>query len=62
VIFGGDRRALERAVANDALAARNTGLADRLRGPRIKQKTAEGTGTTEKREDTDGAKRQRHHL
>ena len=30
----GDRRALERAVANDALAGRNTSLADRLRtGP-----------------------------
>ena len=29
----GDPRALRRAVENDALAARNTGLAERLRGP-----------------------------
>jgi exodeoxyribonuclease V alpha subunit len=31
-VVAGDRHALDRAVANDALAARNTGLADRLRG------------------------------
>jgi exodeoxyribonuclease V alpha subunit len=34
-VVAGDRRALERAVANDALAGRNTGLADRLRGPQL---------------------------
>jgi len=28
-------RALRRAVENDALAARNTGLAERLRGPKL---------------------------
>ncbi len=31
----GDVRALRRAVENDALAIRNTSLADRLRGPRL---------------------------
>jgi exodeoxyribonuclease V alpha subunit len=31
----GDPRALRRAVENDAVAARNTGLAERLRGPRL---------------------------
>ncbi len=31
----GDRRALKRAVENDALARRNTGLAERLRGPTL---------------------------
>ncbi len=31
----GDRRALRRAIENDALAQRNTGLAERLRGPTL---------------------------
>jgi exodeoxyribonuclease V alpha subunit len=31
----GDARALRRAVENHALANRNTGLATRLRGPRL---------------------------
>ena len=34
-VLVGDPRALRRAVENDALAARNTGLAERLRGPRL---------------------------
>jgi exodeoxyribonuclease V alpha subunit len=34
-VLVGDRRALKRAVENDALAARNTGLAERLRGPAL---------------------------
>ena len=32
-VLVGDVRALRRAVENDALASRNTGLAERLRGP-----------------------------
>jgi len=34
-VIVGDPRALRQAVANDALAHRNTGLADRLRGPTL---------------------------
>ena len=34
-VIVGDVRALRRAVENDAVAARNTGLADRLCGPRL---------------------------
>jgi exodeoxyribonuclease V alpha subunit len=34
-VLVGDRRALKRAVENDALALRNTGLAERLRGPTL---------------------------
>lgn len=34
-VIAGDPRALRRAVENDALAARNTGLDDRLRGPAL---------------------------
>jgi exodeoxyribonuclease V alpha subunit len=34
-VIVGDRRALKRAVENDALAQRNTGLAERLRGPSL---------------------------
>jgi exodeoxyribonuclease V alpha subunit len=34
-VLVGDPRALRRAVENDALASRNTGLAERLRGPTL---------------------------
>jgi exodeoxyribonuclease V alpha subunit len=34
-VIVGDMRALRRAVENDALAKRNTGLAERLRGPTL---------------------------
>ena len=34
-VIVGDARALRRAVENDALAARNTALAERLQGPRL---------------------------
>ncbi|HLZ23741.1 MAG TPA: ATP-dependent RecD-like DNA helicase [Ktedonobacterales bacterium] len=34
-VLVGDVRALRRAVENNALAARNTGLAERLRGPKL---------------------------
>jgi exodeoxyribonuclease V alpha subunit len=34
-VIVGDTRALRRAVENDALAARNTALAERLQGPRL---------------------------
>lgn len=40
----GDPRALRRAVANDALAARNTALAERLRGPALGQTELEARG------------------
>ena len=35
-VIVGDPRALRRAVENDALPARNTGLAERLRGPALR--------------------------
>jgi exodeoxyribonuclease V alpha subunit len=35
-VLVGDPRALRRAVENDALASRNTGLAERLRGPTLR--------------------------
>jgi exodeoxyribonuclease V alpha subunit len=34
-VIVGDARALRRAVENNALAARNTALAERLQGPRL---------------------------
>ncbi|MGZ3582952.1 MAG: SF1B family DNA helicase RecD2, partial [Ktedonobacterales bacterium] len=40
----GDPRALRRAVENDALAARNTGLAERLRGPTLPGVEIEAAG------------------
>jgi exodeoxyribonuclease V alpha subunit len=43
-VIVGDRRALKRAVENDALAGRNTGLAERLRGPTLGFERHESSG------------------
>ena len=43
----GDPRALRHAVENSARAARNTGLAERLRGPRLPARALDPFGDEE---------------